>query len=208
MRKTSTLRYGCWVGLIGLVGLVAFFMAGSALAGGGKINGDGNVELVVHFRFPPLQPDIDRVKEQVQRASELMCDATEGQMKIAKARLMAGGASETAGDVWLYPPGAINRSRSDGGPSERGEAIGQLSHVSLGETEEHLVLVVQQDDGPAVDTRGAAVGLANGIEKLLAGKGIGDGAKADDRKSERLIPLHPVGHRKDVLYIVACKLVN
>lgn len=87
-----------------------------ASAGGGYVDDDGHVNLNVHFRFPPLAEDIDRVREQVQRASALMCDATEGQMRIASARLSAGGAGEPAGDVWYYPPGAINRSRSAGAP--------------------------------------------------------------------------------------------
>jgi len=90
--------------------------ADAASAGGGYVDEDGNVNLNIHFRFPPLESDIDRVREQVQRASALMCDATEGQMRIASARLSAGGASEPAGDVWYYPSGAINRSRSGGLP--------------------------------------------------------------------------------------------
>ena len=105
----------------------------------------------------------------------------------------SGVDSSRAARSSLGSPQGASRSRR--GSSERGEAVGELSHVSLGEAEEHLVLVVQQDDGPAVDTRGATVGLANRIEELLAGKGIGDGAKANDRESERLIPLYPVGDR-------------
>jgi Mg-chelatase subunit ChlD len=91
-------------------------IASFAQAGKGSVDANGLVHLNFHFRFPPLQSDIDRVREQIQRASELMCDATEGQMRIGTARLTAGGASEPAGDVWYYPDGAINRSRALDGP--------------------------------------------------------------------------------------------
>ena len=78
-----------------------------AWAGAGGINGDGDLELNIHFRFPPSSADITRAQEQIQRASALMCDATEGNRRIAKARLSAGGASEPAGDAWHFPPGVL-----------------------------------------------------------------------------------------------------
>lgn len=91
----------------------------AAHAGAGFVDTDGNLNLNFHFLFPPLQADIDRVQDQIQRASEMMCDATEGQMRIASARLTAGGAAEPAGDVWYYPPGSMTRSKSSGAPIDK-----------------------------------------------------------------------------------------
>jgi hypothetical protein len=98
-----------------LVLALVFGVAGSAHAGGGSVDSDGSVNLNFHFRFPPSQAEIDRVVSQTKRASRLLCDATEGQMRIGAMRIGSGGAHEPAGDVWYYPPGAIGRSRNDGG---------------------------------------------------------------------------------------------
>ena len=100
-----------------LLALIATpLVSGPARAGSGYVNEDGNLHLNFHFLFPPLQSDIDRVQSQFQRASEMMCDATEGQMRIASARLSAGGGAEPAADIWYYPPGSMTRSKSDGPP--------------------------------------------------------------------------------------------
>jgi hypothetical protein len=78
--------------------------------------GDPNlIHLNFHFLFPPSPADIDRVQAQTLRASRLLCDATEGQMRIGSMRLGAGPANEPAGDIWYYPPGARGRSRNSGG---------------------------------------------------------------------------------------------
>jgi hypothetical protein len=88
----------------------------AAAAGGSVDSATGDVHVNFHFLFPPQAAEIDRVKEQSERASRLLCDATEGQMRIGSMRLTAGGAAESAGDVWYYPNGAVNRSRSGGAP--------------------------------------------------------------------------------------------
>ncbi|MCC6640801.1 MAG: hypothetical protein IT386_06535, partial [Deltaproteobacteria bacterium] len=87
--------------------LVSALVPRPAAGGAGGVEPDGTVDLDIHFRFPPAQIDIDRVRSQTQRASQLFCDATEGQMRFGRVRLTAGGAAEPAGDVWYYPPGVI-----------------------------------------------------------------------------------------------------
>ena len=114
-----------------IVTLLFILFSGSVFAGAGKVDQNGNVELNIHFRFPPSQEDIDRVQEQVQRASELLCDATEGAMSIRKARLSAGGANEPAGDIWYFAPGAINRSRSGGAPINTATSRIYLQYTSI-----------------------------------------------------------------------------
>ncbi len=105
-------------------------VAGPARAGGGSVDPDGNIALNFHFLFPPLQEDIDRVQEQTERASRILCDATEGQMRIGSMRLSAGAASEPAADIWYYPPGAVLRSRNDGGLTNPSGRV-YLAHPSI-----------------------------------------------------------------------------
>ena len=96
--------------------LLAALVAPAVFAGGGSVDGDGNLELFFHFRFVPTDADIARVQEQLRRASQILCDATEGRLKISAVRISAGGASEPAGDIWYMPPGAHARAGSGGGP--------------------------------------------------------------------------------------------
>ena len=89
---------------------------GEAFAGGGSIDASGNLRLNVHFRFVPTAGDITTVQDQLRRSSRMLCDATEGAVRISDVLLSAGGASEPAGDIWYFPPGALARSGSSGGP--------------------------------------------------------------------------------------------
>lgn len=118
-------------GITSVILLLFALLAGPLSAGAGKVDESGNVELNIHFRFPPSQEDINRVQEQVQRASDLLCDATEGGMTIRKARLSAGGANEPAGDIWYFAPGAINRSRSGGAPINNASSRIYLQYTSI-----------------------------------------------------------------------------
>ena len=104
------------LGLVLTLCLTILGLAPTARAGSGYVDANGDAHLNLHFRFPPFASDLTRVQEQVQRASQLLCDATEGQMRIASMRLGAGGTSEVLGDIWYYPPGAIGRSRANGAP--------------------------------------------------------------------------------------------
>ena len=96
----------------------------TARAGGGSMDPDGNISLNFQFLFPPLQTDIDRVREQAERASRMLCDATDGQFRIGSVLLSGGPASEAAADVWYYPDGAIGRSSSHNGLTD---ASGRIS---------------------------------------------------------------------------------
>jgi cysteine-rich repeat protein len=75
----------------------------AARAGVGSINGDGLMDLELNFRFPPTPDQIDRAKAQLQRASETVCDATDGQIRIRAVRLTGGAVDEDRADVWWHP---------------------------------------------------------------------------------------------------------
>lgn len=120
--------------LIALVALLLLTMGDprSSWAASGSVDPDsGEMELNFHFRFPPSDQDIALVEEQAQRASELLCDASDGQMRIGKVNLMAGGASEPAGDIWYYPPGGLSRSASLGGGLDQPQGRVHLTNGGL-----------------------------------------------------------------------------
>lgn len=106
--------------------LVSLAAADRAQAGAGFVDADdGDIHLNFHFRFPPQEADIARVQAQASRASRILCDASDGRMRIASMRLTAGGAAEPAGDVWYQPPGTTPRS------SAHGRLIENDGHVYL-----------------------------------------------------------------------------
>lgn len=111
--------------------LVSIAAADRALAGAGFVDADdGEIHLNFHFRFPPQPEDIARVQEQAGRASRILCDATDGQMRIATMRLTAGGTAEPAGDIWYQPPGTTPRSSAHGRLSENDGHV-YLSHEDV-----------------------------------------------------------------------------
>jgi len=98
-----------------VVVVILFSTPHGVRAGAGTVDADdGEMHLNLHFRFLPQQEEIDRVQAQVRRASRILCDATDGQMRIASMRLSAGGAAEPAGDIWYQPPNATPRSSASG----------------------------------------------------------------------------------------------
>jgi len=73
-------------------------------AGDGAISSaTGEMDFDFNFRFPPTSDQIQDVKDALQRASEVLCDATDGQIRIGTVRLSAGGTDEDLADVWFHP---------------------------------------------------------------------------------------------------------
>jgi hypothetical protein len=82
--------------------------ASTAAAGTGKIVAPypidagkvtkGVIELEFSFRIPPLPKHVTVAREQMQRASQLLCDATDGQIRIGKVRFTVGGDRQEDGD--------------------------------------------------------------------------------------------------------------
>lgn len=64
----------------------------AAHAGNGSLDAaNQEVNLTVLFRYPPPQGDIDTVIDTVEQASAMLCDVTEGQLRLGKVTLRAGG---------------------------------------------------------------------------------------------------------------------
>lgn len=180
--------------------LVSALVPRPAAGGAGGVEPDGTVDLDIHFRFPPAQIDIDRVRSQTQRASQLFCDATEGQMRFGRVRLTAGGAAEPAGDVWYYPPGVIARSSNAGrigGASSRVTlAHGDIrSDVLVHELSHHIFRLKDQYDeqriggsacgqGPSIDfgqtERNHTLMQQSDVQRCRTGAGVRTGRRCID----------------------------
>ena len=73
-------------------------------AGEGRINSsDGTMDFEVNFRFPPTAAQITQVKNALQNANTLICDATDGQIRFGKVRLTGGAADEDKAGIWILP---------------------------------------------------------------------------------------------------------
>lgn len=83
------LRASRWIGRCVLLG--ALTVTSAALAGsGGRVNANGTIELTAKFMYPPDQQDIDHFKSVVSEASQILCDATDGQARISKMTITGG----------------------------------------------------------------------------------------------------------------------
>lgn len=98
-------------------------------AGDGQILADGSMNFEINFRFPPTTQQVQDVKDAVQRASAIICDATDGQIQFRDVRLTGGSADEDRGNIWIMAE--AGRSYA-GGTQPDGSALGTLgSHVTL-----------------------------------------------------------------------------
>jgi hypothetical protein len=87
----------------GIALATAFGAAGAAWAGQGSIDSSqGTVDLEFNFRFVPTPSQLASAREQLQRTSGIFCDALDGQLRIGKVTLTAGGQREDQADFWFY----------------------------------------------------------------------------------------------------------
>lgn len=82
-----------------------FFGLQPLQAGTGRINADGTMDFSVNFRYPPTAADIANMRAMLQQANNIICDATDGQLRFGTVRLTAGGAHEDEADIWVYAEG-------------------------------------------------------------------------------------------------------
>lgn len=73
-----------------------------AWAGSGSVNSDGTIDITINFRFPPTAADITDVRDQITDASQLIWDATEGQLLFGDVVLTCGSVNEDLADMWLF----------------------------------------------------------------------------------------------------------
>ncbi len=89
--------------------LAFFFCLPSARAGGGKIRVTedssgikrGELELEMNFLYDPPADAIDYYEKLVKTASTILCDATEGYLRIGKVRFTKSRGGQKEADVWI-----------------------------------------------------------------------------------------------------------
>ncbi|NJK31370.1 MAG: VWA domain-containing protein [Deltaproteobacteria bacterium] len=84
--------------------------ATSAAQDGARINQDGTVDFTVYLAFPPTSEDIDRVESMLRASSELLCDATDGDLRFGEVKVTTAAAAEGVADVWMLPDGLWSQS--------------------------------------------------------------------------------------------------
>jgi len=127
------------VGLMLLLTL-AVLAAGEAHAGAGKMDSDGTMDVEVFVRFPPTPAQLTVLKTQLQQASRILCDATDGQIRIQNARITGGGPAEEDGDIWVFAePGRSGVSYFANGKNlgTRGRAIALFADGVRGDVIAH-----------------------------------------------------------------------
>lgn len=84
--------------------LTSGLLASTALAGGGSISDpDGIMDFEIHYRYVPTQAQIDSLKDQVRIAADIICDATDEEIRLGEVKITGGAVSEAKGDIWLLP---------------------------------------------------------------------------------------------------------
>lgn len=82
--------------------LAADFGPTSALAGSGRVNNDGTIDITLNFRFPPNAGDLVNTRNQVIAASQTLWDASEGQLRFGRVTFTCGSVNEDLADMWVF----------------------------------------------------------------------------------------------------------
>jgi len=98
LRKKFETLFFC-LALIFLFGMLTI----PVYSGSGSIDADGTMNFVVNFRYPPTVMDIDRLKDALRVANDIICDATDGQIRFGEVRITGGAANEDEADIWILP---------------------------------------------------------------------------------------------------------
>jgi hypothetical protein len=86
------------------VAVVSLVLSASlvAEAGTGSIEPSGRAGIEVNFRFMPSHQQVAEAQLALRRMAELICDATEGQVRLRRIRLSAAEADEGAAALWYH----------------------------------------------------------------------------------------------------------
>jgi hypothetical protein len=86
-----------------VIGLFVGLLAAQRPARAYSIDANGNVEMRVNFRYTPSASALTHFQQQMERAKTILCDATDGQLKINKVTVTTvDGLIERESDIWVY----------------------------------------------------------------------------------------------------------
>lgn len=69
----------------------------------GRKQRPGDVSLELNFRSPPVPSQVAQATEQLRRANKILCDATDGTVRIARVIYSLGESSRERADIWWFP---------------------------------------------------------------------------------------------------------
>src|SRR5262245_8561606 len=78
----------------------AAFSPRRAQAGSGRVNNTGTIDVTLSFRFPPTATDLTNTRNQVIAASQVLWDASEGQLRFGTVTFTCGSVNEDLADMW------------------------------------------------------------------------------------------------------------
>lgn len=173
-------------GILGVCAALGLVVTDPARAA--TVNADGTVSVKVNFRYPPQPDDVTRLERELQRTQRILCDATDGQLKLNNALVTVGDSGQEGADIWLLP----NDARSFAGWQinlYRGHVVGDViahefghSILDLGEQyEEQSRFGTACDIGPGFD---ASVRLDEGWNSIMQQAG---GYYCVDSVSQQLV---------------------
>src|SRR5687767_9759347 len=73
----------------------------NASAGNGRVNAAGTMDRNVNVRLPPNATYLVNTRKQIIAASQVLWDATEGQLRIGQVTFTCGAANEDHADMWV-----------------------------------------------------------------------------------------------------------
>ncbi|HYC54324.1 MAG TPA: vWA domain-containing protein [Candidatus Binatia bacterium] len=129
MRKPSQLSPVALTVLAAIVATVA--RPGAGMAGWGGIDpATGRARFQVAYRYSPTYSQIAETQASLTRMAQIVCDATDGQVRIAEIRLTSSPADEAVAGFWLHGEDAASGGAyfSDGSGLRR---LGSHSDVFL-----------------------------------------------------------------------------
>lgn len=86
-----------------LLWIGGWLLASAAWGGSGRIGTDGNIDLTVNVRFPIPPAALTDLRLKLRDASQVLWDATEGQMRLRRVKITCTPVNEDLADFWVFP---------------------------------------------------------------------------------------------------------
>ncbi len=112
-----------------LVAFLTLLAATPSPAGHGSMEDPtGRTAIEVNFRSPPTYQQVAETQAALTRMAALICDATEGQVRLRRVRMTTGEVDEDLAAFWLHS----SQTRSGGDFFADGSGLERLgSHMDL-----------------------------------------------------------------------------